>query len=246
LTSEEADRLLAACRVAGGHADEQRLLKTEIDKVQLFKSGTSQTYEVTFSDGSRGAFKSIEGVEATAAGWGHTPCSVILNDVAAWLIARGLDYGSLVRGVVVTTCPEPSVGIGSMQTWLEGQPSASGWETASQIRHAALFDAVIGQQDRNGSNFVYDDSLDELGLFDQSFTFPLPGHQQGASEIVNRVHADGTGQLDQELEDALDRLEVSAEFATVQQILAPDRFNRMVERIGLIRQQGQLLQGGEY
>jgi hypothetical protein len=246
MTPDESERLLAACRLAGEHPDELRLLRSEVSGTTLFRAGTSQTYEVTFSDGSRGAFKPIEGVEATAAGWGHTACSVILNDVAAWLVARGLDYGSLIRGVVVTTCPEPGVGIGSMQAWLEGQPSASGWETASQIRQAGFFDAVIGQQDRNGSNFVYDDSLDELGLFDQSFTFPLPGHQQGASEIVNRVHADGNAQLDQELEDALDRLEASGEFAAAQQILAPDRFDRMVERIGLIRQQGELLKGGEY
>jgi hypothetical protein len=246
MTTEEAERLLAACRLAGGHPDELRLLRSDVANVSLFRSGTSQTYEITFGDGSRAAFKPIEGVEASAAGYGHTAASVILNDVASWLVARGLGRETLVRGVVVTTCPEPGVGIGSMQTWLDGHPSAGGWENAGPIRHAGLFDAVTGQQDRNGGNFVYDDVSDELGLFDQSFTFPLAGHTAGASEILARLHADGRAQLDQPLLDALDRLDASAEKAALQQVLPPDRYARTEARIALMRRRGELLQPGEY
>lgn len=221
-------------------------MKAEIDKVQLFKSGTSQTYEVTFADGSRAAFKPIEGVEPSAAGYGHTALSVILNDYSGWLVALGLGSEDLLRGVVITTCPEAGVGIGSMQTWLEGQPSGTGWENASQLRAAGLFDSVIGQQDRNGENFVYDDALDELGLFDQSFSFSLPGHAQSASAILVSLHAQGTAQLDQTLIDSLDRLGASSQRAALQQILPPDRYARMEARIALMRQRGELLQGGEY
>lgn len=203
MTSEEADRLLAACRYVGGHPDERRLLRAEVDTIVLHKSGTSQTYEVTFADGSRGAFKPIEGVEQSAAGYGHTGLSVILNDYASWLVARGLGQDVLIRGVVITTVPEPGVGIGSMQTWLEGTPSGSGWETSSQLRYAGLLDAVIGQQDRNGENFMYDDSNDELGLLDQSFTFPLPNHAQSAFSILNELHSQGVAQLDSALAIAL-------------------------------------------
>jgi hypothetical protein len=246
MTTEEAERLLAACRLAGEHAAEKQLLRNEVERVSLFRSGTSQTYEIAFADGSRAAFKPVEGLEATASAWGHTAISVALNDVAAWLVARGLGFETLVRGVVITTCPEPGVGLGSMQTWLEGQPSASGWETASQLRQAGLFDAVIGQQDRNGTNFVYDDSMDELGLFDQSFTFPLPGHQKGASEILGRLHASGAATVDDELLEALDHFDASPERGALQEILAPDRYARVEARIALIRQRGVLLSGGEY
>lgn len=246
MTSEEADRLLAACRLIGGHADERRLLKAEVEAVREFKSGTSKTYEVTFGDGSRAAFKSIEGVEANAAGYGHTALSVILNDYAAWLVARGLGKDLLVRGIVIVTCPEPGVGIGSMQTWLDGDASGAGWENASQLRAAGLFDALIGQQDRNGSNFVYDGTMDELGLFDQSFTFSLPGHQAGASDILARLHSEDTAQLDENLTDALNRFDGSEERSALQQILAPDRYARMEARIALMRERGKLLQGGEY
>jgi len=238
--------LLATCRLVGGHPDEQRLLKSAIDSVTLFNSGTSQTYEVTFSDGARAAFKPIEGVEANAPGYGHTGVSVILNDYAAWLVARGLGYESLVRGVVIATCPEADVGLGSMQTWLDGEASGAGWEGASQLRLAALFDAAIGQQDRNGGNFVYDAGMDELGLFDQSYTFPLQGHQAGSSEILNSVHNGGGAALDEPLVEALDRFESSEERASVQEVLAPDRYARVEARIALMRERGELLRPGEF
>jgi hypothetical protein len=246
VTTEEADRLLAACRLVGDHPDEQRLLKAEIDSITLYRSGTSAVYEVRYMDGSRAAFKPIEGVEASAAGYGHTALSVILNDYAAWLVARGLGYGTLVRGVAIATIPEPGVGLGSMQTWLDGQPSGTGWEGATELAPAGLFDAVIGQQDRNGTNFNYDQMSDELGLFDQSFTFALPAHQQGASQILAKLHDQGAARLGQPLIDALDRFEASPERVAIQQILAPDRWARMETRIALMKQRGELLQGGEY
>jgi hypothetical protein len=141
LSPEEAERLLAACRLLGGHAEEVRLLRSEVSDIKLYRSGTSQTFEITFADGSRAAFKPIEGVEATAAAWGHTATSVILNDYAAWLVARGLGYDSLIGATVMATSSAPGVGIGSMQVWFDGQPSAPGWEQATQLREAALLDA---------------------------------------------------------------------------------------------------------
>jgi hypothetical protein len=171
VTTEEAERLLAACRILGDHPDEQRLLNAEISDVVLHRSGTSQTYEVRFADGSRGAFKSIEGGANSATTYGHTAASVVLNDVASWLVAKGLGYEDFLGGVVVRTCSHAGVGIGSLQTWLDGDPSGSGWEQASRLREAGLFDCVTSQQDRNNDNFNYDASTDEIGLFDQSFTF---------------------------------------------------------------------------
>jgi hypothetical protein len=246
LTTEEADRLLAACRLLGSHPDEIRLLRAETDSVTLFRSGTSETYEVRFGDGTRAAFKPIEGVEATAAGYGHTGASVILNDYSAWLVSRGLGFDVLIRGVVLATCPLPGVGIGSMQTWLDGTPSEPGWQQAAQLREAALFDAVVGQQDRNGGNFHFDAATDELGLFDQSFTFALPGHAHGASELLREVHAQGAAGLDQTLIDALERFDGSTERTALQEVLAPDRWARLETRVALMRTRGELLQPGEY
>src|SRR5687767_4022056 len=52
VTTEEADRLLAACQLLGEHDEERRLLHSEIVRVDLFRSGTSDTYQVTFADSS--------------------------------------------------------------------------------------------------------------------------------------------------------------------------------------------------
>lgn len=246
MTTDEVDRLLAACRFLGNHPEEIRLLQSEIASVTHYRSGTSQTYEVRFADGSGAAFKPIEGVEASAAGYGHTAASVILNDYAAWLVARGLGFDRLLGGTVLTTCPVPGVGIGSMQTWLDGNPSGPGWEQAAQLREAALFDALIGQQDRNGSNFNFEPTTDALGLFDQSFTFPLPGHQAGSSTFLAHLHAQGDAVLDQVLVDALDRFHGSPEQAALQEILVPDRWARVTARAQLMRQRGELLLAGEF
>jgi hypothetical protein len=246
MTTEEADRLLTACRLLGSHEEEQRLLRSEIADMQLFRSGTSQTYEVTFADGERAAFKPVEGLEATAGGWGHTATGVVLNEIAAWLVARGLGYESLVGGVVLAVPPLADVGLGSMQAWLDGDPSGAGWEGAAQLREAALFDAVIAQQDRNGSNFHYEPATDAIGLFDLSFSFPLPGHNFGASALLAEVHDHGDPTLDEPLLDALDRLAASPEYGAAAQIVQSERWTRVVERITMMRERGELLRGGEF
>lgn len=249
MTDQEAERLLAACRLLGDHPEERRLLMSEVADVKLVNRGTSDLYEVVFADDSRASFKPIEGVEQTANAWGHTAVSVILNDYAAWLVARGIGYAPLVGGVVLTTCAKPGVGFGSMQSWLEGALSGHGghgWEQARHIREAALFDAITGQQDRSITNFVYDESSDALGFFDHSFTFALPKQRHERSVVLDEVHCQGGAELDQTLIDALDRFDVSAECAALQYVLAPDRYARVVERVSLMRSRAALLRGGEY
>jgi hypothetical protein len=246
MTSDEADRVVAACRLLGEHPEERRLLHAEVEDIVLHRSGTSETFEVRFKDGTRGAFKSIEGAASHAGGHGHTGPGVILNDVASWLVARGLGYDQLLRGVVIRPASVAGAGIGSLQTWLDGEPSGDGWKSARNIRQAALFDSVTAQQDRNGGNFNYDATADEVGLFDQSFTFALPGHQQGACEIVAEVHRADEAELDDELGEALDQLEASPELANLGEVLSPERVARVHERIAAIRERGELLQPGEY
>lgn len=240
MSIEEADRLLAACRILGGHPDEERLLHAEVHRVVLFQSQTADTYEFYFGDGSKGAFKSIEGAERSASAFGHTAVSVVLNDVAAWLVARGLGLDELLRGVVVTTCSHADAGIGSLQHWFAGDPSGQGWEQSSHLRKAAAFDALIGNQDRNGTNFKYDDATDELGLYDNSFAFALPGHQTSGSVILNRAHTDDPT-LGGDLQAALDRFHVSNEKGALEEVLAPDRFARVMDRCDRMRNSGELL-----
>jgi hypothetical protein len=240
VTTEEADRLLAACRLLGGHPDEERLLHAEVARVALFQSQTADTYEFYFVDGSKGAFKSIEGAERSASGYGHTAASVVLNDVAAWLTARGLEFDRLLRGVVITTCPHESAGLGSLQHWFVGEPSGQGWEQSSDLRRAALLDAVIAHQDRNPTNLKYDDGTDELGLYDNSFAFALPGHQTNASVILERAHSDDP-RLDTDLIAALERFADSEELAALEQVLAPDRFAGVLDRCARMQASRELL-----
>jgi hypothetical protein len=238
--SEEADRLVAACRILGGHPSEQRLLHAEVERVVLFQSQTADTYEFYFADGSKGAFKSIEGAARSASAFGHTAASVVLNDVAAWLVARGLGFEELLGGVVVTTCSHPGAGIGSLQHWFAGDPSGPGWERSSGLRRAAVFDALIGNQDRNGTNFKYDDATDELGLYDNSFAFALPGHQTSGSLILDRARSDDPG-LASDLQAALGRFRGSEERHALAEVLPSERLGRVIDRCDRMRNSGELL-----
>jgi hypothetical protein len=239
-SAEEAERLLGACRVCGENNVERELLHKEIADVHLFRSGTSETYEVEFSDGTHAAFKSIEGAENSAPGYNHTGASVLASDYAAWLVARGLGYEHLVGGVVLTVCSHVGAGLGSLQVWLEGDPSGSGWETSGRVREAALFDALIAQQDRNGTNFNYDSPNDEIGRFDNSFAFAIPGHNMSQSAILAQAHSDSPA-LEQDLLDALERFEASPEQTALEAVLEPARYARLRERAAEMRQTGELL-----
>jgi hypothetical protein len=240
VSSEEADRLVAACRILGEHPSEERLLHGEGERVVLFQSQTADTYEFYFADGSKGAFKSIEGAGRSASAYGHTAASVVLNDVAAWFVARGLGLDELLRGVVVTTCSHAGAGLGSLQHWFIGDPSGQGWEQSSNLRKAAVLDALIGNQDRNATNFKYDQATDELGLYDNSFAFALPGDQTSSSVILNRAHIDDRS-LESDLQAALDRFQSSDERAALEEVLAPERFARVIDRCDRMRNSGELL-----
>jgi hypothetical protein len=241
MTTEEAQRLTGACAVVGPHPEEERLLHAEIHEIRLHKSGTADTYEVFFGDGTKGAFKSLEGSERNAASYGHTGASVLLNDLTASLVARGLGFEELVRGVVLRVAANEGVGIGSLQTWHDGEPSAPGWEGAGQLRSAALFDALIGQQDRNPTNFNYNPDSDELGLFDNSYSFALPGHQTSASVIVQTAR-DDDATLEDDLIDALNRFATSEERQMSEKLLEPERWTRLLARHEKMLETGELLE----
>jgi hypothetical protein len=240
MTTEEAERLISACRLCGENEVEEQLLHKEISGVRLFRSGTAETFEIEFADGSHGAFKSIEGAAKNAAGYNHTDASVIASDFAAWLVARALGFDHLIGGVVITVCSHTGAGLGSLQTWLPGDPAMPGWETSDHVREAALFDCLIAQQDRNTSNFNYDDTTDELGLFDNSFAFAIPGYNMSQSAIVAHVHGDDPN-LEDELIAALEQFEASPEMGRLQDVLEPARFARLRERSQEMRSSRELL-----
>jgi hypothetical protein len=245
VTTDEITWLLAACRHQGAHPAEESLLHGGIREVAEFRISTSSVYKLTFEDGREGAFKSIEGAGLNAGGYNHTAATSLLSDVAAWVVAKALAYEHLIGGVVLTVCAYPGVGFGSLQAWLPGEPSGEGWQTSPRAREAALLDALIAQQDRNGTNFNYDDSTDELGLFDNSFAFALPGHSRGTSVIVEHARATQVD-LGDDLVQALERFQTSKELNVLREFLPPDRVARMEERASMMLANGELLPQGEF
>ena len=113
---------------------------------------------------------------------------------------------------------------------------------------AALFDALIAQQDRHMTNYRWDGAT--LGLLDNAYAFaalgdspttgrPYHGH---ASVFVAQRQAQGRSALEQTELDALDRLINNAAFlGDLGLILLPEQFDALNARAAKMLQTGHLL-----
>jgi len=145
---------------------------------------------------------------------------------------------------VLTTCSHAAAGLGSLQHWFSGEPGADGWQSSASLFQAAVFDAVIAQQDRNMTNFSYEPDSDTLGLFDHSFAFALPGHPRTAAAIVEAARARDP-RLPRELVLALRHFLESEESEMLGEILERERYERVLERARRMLDTGELLEPTE-
>lgn len=138
---------------------------------------TSTVWKIALQGGRRGYFKA-QGSSAPglAAAYGHHPDEVFLNDCAAWRLARGLGwpFSELATPCVVRLIE------GEVGSLIAHRSKTDNWIEIEELfdRHpdeckaAALFDALIGQQDRHDGNYRYDDSAGRIALIDHGFAFP--------------------------------------------------------------------------
>jgi len=222
---------------------------------QTNNPGSSDVTALRLVAGAFAFHKAVEGVNAAqAAYYGHDQWSVPINESAAWLIAKALGppWTELVPAVVIRSLwPAAPLkqGFGALS---EKAPGDTNREAPLHLPGvcdpAALFDALIAQQDRHMTNYRWDGAT--LGLLDNAYAFAAPGdspttgrpYYAHASVFVAQRQAEGRSALDQTELDALDRLVDNATFLDdLGLILLAEQFDALKARAAKMLQTGRLL-----
>jgi hypothetical protein len=242
-------RLQAVVAALGTTAEEDDLLNSDITLVMAGVSspGVNVTREILLDSGTRGFHKPWDGVQtATAISFGHHPDDVPLNEALASRVGQvlGPPWDGLVAPCVLR---EIEGRPGSFVRAAEGEKGRADAPVLArqQSQAAALFDALIGQQDRHGGNFRFNEAIPKLTLYDHGYTFPPAGGLFGQSFLVA---ARNGGPLPPALEDweleALDRLASDPELLGLRPMLLADRADMLSWRATRMRDDGRILAPG--
>ena len=201
LESETPEPTLAL----GATPIEQHLGKSQLSSIRSIGGGISETHLVQFDDGSKGIFKPEDGEYGGARSLvdDGTP---VEREVASYKTAQLAGMGDIVSPTVERTIDGRR---GSMADYVPGDDAKhfhgdEKYDGDRDAARAAVFDYVIGNQDRHGGNWRYnpDGSNSEGGdgkltLIDHNLTFPdADDYITGSSHEANTAifdHGSETG-----------------------------------------------------
>lgn len=156
---------------------ETSMQNTGITKdAQLHGDNISETYKITFQDGSQAIFKPDSG-EYEGARENITDGYSSQREVGAWELAQIVGMDDLVQPAAFRTIRgEP----GSLEAWVQGGKEAADvghndmYDGATNAARAAAFDFVIGNEDRHAGNWMVT-SDGNMHLIDHNLAFPDAG-----------------------------------------------------------------------
>lgn len=146
-------------------------------------NGCSDVGRYVLEDGSVGYFKSLSNnseQESSFKDYGTTSLGAAINEVNAYRMAQALG-GEYAKMVPETVIREIDGSIGTLQREVkenrDGVNMAKAGIFKGDVRRAAIFDFIIGNQDRHNDNYLYSETEDEnsrpcIRLIDNSFSFP--------------------------------------------------------------------------
>jgi hypothetical protein len=189
----------------------------------------TKTYQVDLSTGITAFFKSVNEVRGLYAdGYGHTKVSATLAEIAAWRLARAL--GSPFEELVPTTVARflgqfDSHAPGALSIRRPGIDSTPAPlnDAPDQVSTAALFDGLIGQQDRNGHNFLWDAHSGRLSLIDHGFSLARPGDLTNETFFVKHRWNTGAGRLTAAERAALQAIREDSDLFGLDSWIEPER-----------------------
>lgn len=190
--------------------------------------------------------KAASGVnEPQARRYGHDPFGVLINESAAWMIAKtlGPPFAEWVPTTVIRSIwpedPALAGGFGAFSTEIKGETDVDEpWQDAAYCDPAAFWDALIGQQDRHYGNYRFDVGAQQppLGLIDNGYAFAAPtqwnSYHPHASIFVHHRRLAGRLALSPDELDWLGRLLADGELLqNLNDILAPEQSQALLARI---------------
>lgn len=210
--------------------------------------GVNDTRIVLLDSGTQAFHKPFSGINtAVALAYDHHPDQVPINECAAWRLATALD-ARLVSIVAPCVMWSYQGEAGSLTRRLEGVNGTAEplLRATEQCRTAALFDALIAQQDRHFGNIRWDAASQRVGLYDHGYTLALPGHRLNEAAFVAWRWRTGAQVLEPWEHDALDRLVSDHDLLGLRPILLRDRADALEDRARQMLAAGMLLGVGEF
>ena len=190
---------------------EKRMRETPQKSAKKLGGGVSESYVVVLDDGTKGNFKPSSG-ELQGRGPGEPLRDGIVvgqqaeRELGAWEVAKLVGMDDMVAPVSVRECDVPGGGWdplgepylpgvkrGSFAKWQDGAVAndlagnrAEMYDGDDGAQRSALFDYIIGNQDRHGANWVI--AADKsIKLIDHGLSFGEERRDNGASMFIKRI-----------------------------------------------------------
>lgn len=219
------DQISAIIRRQGQLRSERDLLSGSVNHYTQIYEGSNETIAVQLSTNVEGFHKTFSGVNTSAAcGYDQDGYQQPIHEVAAWRVATtlGQPWDQIVAPAVLR---EVNGELGSFSRLLTGSEGAGHPNLRSA---AAMFDSLIGQQDRHSENWITDGT--GVGLIDHGFAFATPGDGFNASDFVVDRYINGSANLEPYERQALTRLMSSDTQGSLENILEPRRADALRHR----------------
>ncbi|MGZ2225643.1 hypothetical protein [Glutamicibacter nicotianae] len=165
---------LVDVQTSSGTWQESALLRGG-ETIRIIGAGVNTTKKITIGrDDEHGYFKPFADLDhSTAAFYGQDKALQPIHEAAAWQFAKALgpEYTQLISPCIIR---EVDGQLGSVSYGQSGRVSNNTGISMSdlpkeQVNNLAFYDALIGQQDRHGGNFIVD-NRGVVGI-DHGFTF---------------------------------------------------------------------------
>lgn len=173
--------------------------------------------------------------------YGQDPLETLTHEVAAWRLAHALG-GSWEQIVPTAVLREvPGIGPGVLVNWRDGSPDLAVLDEAKeQANAAALWDALIGQQDRHLKNFRYDKLSRRLAAIDNAFAFARPGDLLNESLFLRFRRSKHGAMLTGREKEALSALLDTGDLHGLRAFLADERADALEARAQEMMERGVL------
>lgn len=203
------------------------------------------TRRIKFDNGMVGYHKPFSGLKGwLSLAFGHdNPGQQPIHEFAAWKLASGLGepYSTMVPPVVIREVD------GQLGSVIVERPGLTGSDfhkaPLDEAKAAAFFDALIGQQDRHGGNYLM--AGDRITLIDHGFSFAKPGDRMNQSRLVS-WRADSHPRLEEAEIACLAKVVASGDLFGLRATLEPDRVDALQARARLMLLTGRILPPGQY